>query len=544
MFPNDVLLAAAVGLVRLATPDGAVNAPQQHPVVTPSGDVDSVVWSYAATDPIAFQQLTALGSPALATSNALLVLDPGTGTPLWTRDDIRGLKQGEFESIPLTPYGVARSRDTIAVIDLQTGRTVWSSTKTGLKKVSGYLSVIEHNLLLLYGESDRSKHALCAVGLDNGELKWIQGSLLDTKPEAAETEGGHALSGHQAPLLDTDSTMILYLSKDGPIRIHVRTGERVWRASALKGKDVPLLSRWYAPLMLVDGVLLVPYEQRLMAIDARTGDPIWDRDKKFKSPIAQMVRTLQGLVVRGARPLDQEQKPLGMPDAFIDLIDLKTGASIWAKPFDGMKDESIARFLVTPEAVYFGDKQTFYRIGLTDGAFRELATYKFEGGEEPAFLAQRSDGFLLVSDHNLMILDERGALRRHAYFPAPGSSLLSKIGKGLLFVASAASQSAAADARQRGGFYATFDYNPFIKQRLQQSADAGEHSFIYTREPGDGGREGFSLVKVRRADLKEVGRIWIDERSPDYLVDEVTGTMFLRRGEREVRALRFVSTAQ
>lgn len=540
MRSNPVLMATTAFLVHLANPIAPLKGQQGS-----AAPAEAALWTYTANGAISFQQITALGSLAIATNTSLLALAPGTGTPLWTRDDVRGLTPGGFESIPLTPYGVVRAKDSIAVIDLQTGRTVWSSGKSGLRKVTGYVSVIEHNLLLLYGESDRGKQTLCAVGLDNGELKWIQGGLLATKPEAADIENGHALSGHQAPLLDTDSTLILYVSKDGPMRIHVRTGAKLWQTSALKGKDVPLLSRWYAPLMLVDSVLLIPYEQRLMAINTRTGERIWDRDKKFKSPIAQMAVTSLGLVVRGARPLDQETKPLGMPDAFIDLIDLKTGASIWAKPFDKMKDETIAPFLVTQDAVLFGDNETFYRIGLSDGTYRALGTYKFEGGEEPASVERRGDGYLLLAEHNLMMLDAQGAPGRRVYFPAPGSSLLSKIGKGVLFVASAASQAAAADAQQRrGGFTASFDYNPFIKQRLQQSVDAGQYSFIYTREPGDSGREGFSLVRVRRSDLKEVGRLWIDDRSPDYLVDEVTGTVFLRRAEREVRALRFNTAAQ
>lgn len=541
MVHDRAWLAVAVVLARLFSPTDAVQA-QQPSTNGDAAPAETVVWTYAAKDPIVFQQLAPLGSLVIVTSGAVLALGPESGTPIWTRDDVPGLRQGQFETIPLTPYAVVRSGDSVAVIDIQTGRTLWSSTKTGLKKVSGYISVIEHDLVLLYGESDRGKQTLCGVSLGTGEVKWIQGGLLDTKPADGEVEGGHALTGHQPPLLDSDSTMILYLSKDGPIRIHVRTGERLWRADALKGKDVPLLSRWYAPLMLVDSVLLVPYEQRLMAINVRTGAMIWDREKKFKSPIAQMARTSQGLVVRGARPLDQEQKPLGMPSAFIDVIDLRTGASVWAKPFDKMKDESIAPFLVGNDAVYFGDNERFYRINLADGAYRELGTYKFEGGEEPALLEQRDDGFFLLSDHNLAMLDAHGALRRHAYFPAPGSSLLSKIGKGLLFVASAASQSAAEDARRRGGFYGSFDYNPFIKQRLQQSVTAGEFSYVYTREPGNDGREGFSLVKVRRSDVREVGRVWIDERSPDYLLDEITGTVFLRRGGREIRALRFAAT--
>jgi len=302
---------------------------------------------------------------------------------------------------------------------------------------------------------------------------------------------------------------------------------------------VPLLSRWYAPLMLIDGVLLVPYEQRLMAVDARTGKPVWDRAKKFKSPIAQMQRVAQGLVVRGARPLDQENKPIGMPDAFIDLVDLGTGASIWPKPFEKMRDESVARFLVDDQGVYFADRETLYQIKLADGSHQEVATYNFEGGEEPAALERRGAGLLLLGDHNLMVIGARGALEGQVYYPAPGSSLLTKVGKGLLFVAAAASQSAAADAQRRGGAAVWFTYNPFIKQRLEQNVDRGRFSYIYTRKPGDGGREGFSLVKVGRADLREVARIWMDERSADYVMAEIAGIVFVKRGEHDIVARRF-----
>src|SRR3989441_4958538 len=53
----------------------------------------------------------------------------------------------------------------------------------------------------------------------------------------------HSLSGHQPPLVDSDTTLILYISKDGPFRIHAKTGQLLWRVDQLKGEDPPTLAK-------------------------------------------------------------------------------------------------------------------------------------------------------------------------------------------------------------------------------------------------------------------------------------------------------------
>jgi hypothetical protein len=231
---------------------------------------DTLLWRYSAAEKISFYRLTPLGNLVVGMDAGLLVLDPESGEPTWVRDDILKLKDAGFDAIPLTSYGVVRSKDGIAVLDLLSGVTMWDSSLIPLEKVRGYFDVLPHNMMLLYGESEESNKTLIAVDLQSGDLRWSQGDLFDKKPKLEETDGIHTLIGHQPPLLDTDSTMILYISKDGPIRIHVETGEKLWWADALKGKDPPMLSRWYEYLMLIDGVLLVPYEKKLMALDSHT----------------------------------------------------------------------------------------------------------------------------------------------------------------------------------------------------------------------------------------------------------------------------------
>ncbi len=491
---------------------------------------DTLLWSHSTVEKISFYRVTETGDLLVTTKEDVSLLDPTTGEAIWTRDDIRELKLEAFDLIPLTRYGVIRSKNGIAVIDLATGSTMWDSTTVPLKKVRGYFAVPGRNMMLIYGESEESNKTLVATDLLSGELRWAQPELFDKKPPLEENEGIHTLAGHQAPIFDTDSTMILPISKDGPIQIHVETGELIWWAEALKGKDPPTFTEWYAPMLLTDGMLLVPYDKKLMAISVADGSMIWDREENFKSPIAQMELHPQGLILRGMRPLDQKTR-LSMPDAFLDLVDPASGQSLWIEPFEEMKDESTAPFLVIDDAVYLGDKEKFYTVDMTDGSWGEPIEYKFEGGEEPSVIEWRTDDFMLLSQHNLMLLDTLGVPKQHGYFKAPGSSLLSKIGTGL-FIAAAVVASAAADD-------GSVPMVERVERQISLAAEADRYVYMYTSKPDSSGREGFSLVRVAKNTGHEAGRLWLEERSADYEVDEFSGIIYCKVNDREIVALRY-----
>ena len=474
--------------------------------------------------------------------DGLVALDPATGQTIWTRADIKGLADGGFDVISLTPYGVVRTRNGIALLDLQTGTTAWDSTAVPLQNVRGFFYVPEHRMLLVYGRARPEGRGLVAMDIDSGKVRWEQRGLLRSDPELWEVDGVHSLSGHQPPLADTDSTLILYINKDGPFKIHAATGAPLWRVDALKGQDPPTLAAMYPRITLAGPVLLVPYEKKLSAVDPNDGRVVWSRAKNFGSPLSQMQVTARGLLVRGTRPLDDNPRALTHPDAFLDLVDLQAGTSLWQKAFGDMKDESLAPFLVVGDTAYFGDRDRLLAVALQDGTGRELARSDFEGGEEPSTLERRNDDLILVSAHNLLSINTRGVQQVRRYYPAPGTSFLGKLGKGLLFVASAMSQAGAADQRARGGVYASFDYNPFIRDRMKGMIQAYEdYAFMYTRAPDRGGRQGFSLVRLRKADGEENGRVWLDDRSPDYELDAGAGVVYAKRGSREVVALSFVT---
>ena len=68
---------------------------------------------------------------------------------------------------------------------------------------------------------------------------------------------------------------------------------------------------------------------------------------------------------------------------------------------------------------------------------------------------------------------------------------------------------------------------------------AETYTFMYTRAADPAGREGFSLVRLRKADGVEAGRLWFDDRSPEYLLDVSSGTAYWKRGDREIVARKF-----
>ncbi|MGH7645820.1 MAG: hypothetical protein ACREMR_09560 [Gemmatimonadales bacterium] len=151
---------------------------------------------------------------------------------------------------------------------------------------------------------------------------------------------------------------------------------------------------------------------------------------------------------------------------------------------------------------------------------------------------------VLLSAHNLLLVNTRDARQVYRHYPGPGGSFLSKLGKAALFVASAMSQAAASDAMARPGAHVTvtYDYNPFIRERVQGIIRAVDsYTFMYTKAPDRAGREGFSLVRLRKGDGKEAGRVWLDERAPEYVLDPSTAFVCFKRGTREIVALSFAA---
>ena len=79
---------------------------------------------------------------------------------------------------------------------------------------------------------------------------------------------------------------------------------------------------------------------------------------------------------------------------------------------------------------------SLFEIKLADAEAVELVKkIRFSGGESPNTLELRKDGYLLLSDQNMMMYDFSGKQVFHAFHKAPGSSLLAKVASTAAIVA-------------------------------------------------------------------------------------------------------------
>ena len=238
----------------------------------------------------------------------------------------------------------------------------------------------------------------------------------------------------------------------------------------------------------------MPSEKRLLALNVSDGHAAWPAPHTFKSQVIRMDVTRHGLLARG--------------DDWLDLLDPATGQSVWRAPVT-LKNST--RIVLRGDTVYVAADNKVLAIQMTDGSVRTVATVSFKEGEAPApggFGVWR-EGIVLNSWHNVMLVDRQGAVRYHHVYLSPkqsfGEALRSGTGSDIM--------------------------RPTTRW-------LGDYLFFFTGAPDDGGREGFSVVKVDPATGHEEGRLWFDQRVPAYTL-ETGSTVFYRRNDREIDALKF-----
>jgi hypothetical protein len=504
------------------------------------------VWRHTTEENISFLRLAPTGHLLVGTRDRVVSLNPEAGDVRWARTDLGGLSEEAFNPIRATPYAVVRTKDGIALLDVGSGETMWDSTAIPLEKVRGYLLLRRHGMVLVYGEAAESRRTFVAVEIGTGAVKWRQDTLLRRNPPLASRSGIRSFSGHQPPIFDSDTSFILNLSKDGPLRIHARTGELLWRLDS--DENPPLLTQRYARMVYDAGVLFVPYDRTVLAVNTDDGTIVWDREEDFRSRLTQMQLTAAGLVVRGRRPPDLDDEALQGTEFFIDLLDPGTGYSLWHEPFTSVIHD--IPFLAEPDAIFVTRERDVVALDYFDGSAVEIGAFELEGGGVPTRVELSGPNLHIASRQDFVSLTRAGLLRYHRYYEAPGASVLEEIAT---FVALVVIENAFCDQEvEDPDCYGSEDevsfgdaWDEMAEWRdtflLRQAAtvEAANYAYVYTKAPDATGRRGFSLVKLDKRSGEEAGRVWIDERRPEYVIDPVAGIVFVKEDDKVIYAARF-----
>jgi outer membrane protein assembly factor BamB len=301
------------------------------------------LWTFRAASDVCFFHATLPGAVVVGTDSALTGLDPASGAALWTRRDLAGLSAAGFDLVPASPFAlihrpaVRKSGARLELLDVQTGRTRWDSDSLPVQVPRGEWFLPERRMLLVLSvppswadsndthrgvsrlfeessnsnkmENDPGPWRVVAVDIETGTVRWESRDWFTRAPATFRVvhrgRGFHrrTLDSSRPTLSDSDSTLILYASDDGPVQVDLRDGKVRWRAGgAGKGSWRVIREKGVAPPMLLeDGTLYVANGKRVMALSTGDGHLLWKRPAKLRTHVVQLEHTPRGLLVRPGR---------------------------------------------------------------------------------------------------------------------------------------------------------------------------------------------------------------------------------------------------
>lgn len=428
----------------------------------------------------------------LATTAHLAALDPANGRILWTRTDLGGLKEAALDYLS-TGYAVVTRADRMDLVDLRTGQTRWDTRALSFTAPRGWLPVgTADSTILMLGRTAESPTTLVAVDVATGKVRWRQDHLFGVEPKVFTESGVPYLLGNQDPLVDTDSTLVLYIGAEGPMRLDARSGALLWRSSELHTGDVPAPRDGYAWMRLRHGMIVIPSEKSLVGMRTADGHAAWVHSCKGK--VIRLMWTTDGLLARG--------------EDWIDLLDAGTGKSVWPVPVEVKRS---TRMVLRGDTIFIEADKKLLAIQVANGTVRTLASLKFEQGEEPGGIAVFPEGIVLNSWHHITLFDRHGLQRNHLSYPSPKETFGEALGRA----------SIGTSTRRPVTFW------------------GGDDLYFYTGAPDDEQHQGFSLVKFDPAMWREAGRIWFGSRVPSYLVDWSAGLVYYQPEDRVLEGLTF-----
>lgn len=493
--------------------------------VPPRASAQTELWRHTTTQDIKLLALTPYGSLLVGSDTMVVALDPVTGRAIW-----QYRPQPSLVPTLSVPGFTGLATLNGVVLDLATGVERWRMRDLTGTAWREYRPVAERGLVLALMEAPDSGLALVAADLATGRVVFRHDSLFADLDVRLRRSVNLAWA---APLFDSDTTVVLWFGVVPPLRLHARTGQLLWRADSTWPSNTQNLGVRIADMLLAGGRVFVPDGHRLLALDAATGRVLWGRDRNLPSPLAQMELTTRGLLIRGSRFGDRNLAP------FLDLLDPATGASRWPRAYRRNLGDT-SPFFVRGDSVYLPAKGKLFALALATCVESDVASMPFEGNEEPVDIEPRSEGLLLRSGQNLTLVGDSGVRYHRYYRTVTSTNWLGWMARSVL----TAALNTAAENLARSGVNTPRPYmpvmdNPLLTTRYQATVNATEFAFIFTSAPDSSGRRGFSLVRVRKADGRETGRIWVTDRKPEFVLDPATNTVFLREGPREVTARRF-----
>lgn len=336
---------------------------------------------------------------------------------------------------------------------------------------------------------------------------------------------------------DTSGKSVLAGRSESKINLlSAANGEDLWDKAPKTGGFV---QHFY---VMDDGILFGIYEGGINKV-AFDGTPLFKKPLKTGENIQIMAETPKGLIY------------ITSEDA--NIVDLKTGESVWNKPLKYKKVNSVtSAFDQAHNRYLINADDELFAVDAESGEVSTLANVKFDEKENPTTLAVRDNGIFLGSDQNMTLLDFEGNEKYHEYYKSPGRSTFGKIMGGITAVATTAltvTMAASAGANRHGMDANNLDsYNEtgkeakraqdmfasmagasfeYLSKRFKASAATENSQFILSNLD-----DGVGLIKLNKADGSVEKEILLKDKKPEYEVDDFGGVLYYKADNKTIYA--------
>lgn len=353
---------------------------------------DAPIWTYTGAK---WYSMMGTGNLMVGTETSIAMLDGASGKPLWSRDDLKGIKEDEFHELSGTPLllltdnsGTFGRKTKFIAVDTLTGKTIWETDKMQGFTVNVSPNYAKDMLVILTIQDNRmnkDKPDIFAFKLTTGELLWkaeypekvdLYGVMKKGRSGASGMlfgSGGTSsnrfdLSGENSPIFDGDS---MYMSYAGLHRYNLADGKMVWKNvydvtdGALKNTN--------GQAIIENDTIYTSAKGIIRAINKADGTIKWQTKDFGKGGIAEMQTfgdTLYGRM--GGQFFEtkkgeyQKKTPIG-----VVALNKKDGSEIWI-----YKDakESITNMMILPDdnVMLIGDEKNLIGLDLSSqGKFKE-----------------------------------------------------------------------------------------------------------------------------------------------------------------------------
>jgi hypothetical protein len=422
-----------------------------------------------------------------------------TGTPLLLK---------EFIIIPTAQGLVAKKHN---------GDDLW---ECGIKGVNWMVSDISETEIYGFETTTNGKNTRIHKISNNGVELW-----KDDRKVQGNVSNFQILKQGLAVVSDdtgAEQSEIAFLSAS--------TGEDLWeKAPKTKG----FVQHFYVQ---EDGILFGIQQGGINKISF-DGNPLFKKPLKTGANIMVMAQSPQGLIY------------ITSEDA--NIVNLNTGDQVWDKPLKYKNSAAVASTFDNFKNKYLiAADGTIYAIDATSGESKELTTVNFEEKEVANFMEMRNNNIFLSSSQNVALLDNDGNKIYLEHYKSPSQSNFIKIASGVVAVAAttlAVAHAAKAGMNRTNSYGSSNDlsnYNDYGKEnkraadmfasigdaafqtmskRFKATAATENSQFILTKLD-----DGIGLVKVEKDTGKVAKEIILNDKKPEYQIDEIGGYLYYK----------------